>query len=68
MIMKGRIKWWNFNDGYGFIEQNENDNTFVYLKNFTKDNPNIFKIEEGQENEYDLEEKNSTKYIFNLKK
>ena len=31
--MKGRIKWWNFNDGYGFIEQNENDNTFVYLKN-----------------------------------
>ena len=35
---------------------------------FTKDNPNIFKIEEGQEIEYDLEEKNSTKYIFNLKK
>lgn len=63
--MKARIKWWNFKDGYGFIEPSENDNIFVCLKE--KSNLDSLKIEEGQEIEFELEEKNSTKYIFNLK-
>ena len=50
--MKGRIKWWNFKDGYGFIEPSENDNIFVCLKE--KSNLDSLKIEEGQEIEYEL--------------
>lgn len=30
--MIGRVKWWSFDKGYGFIECNEDDNIFVHVK------------------------------------
>lgn len=52
--MKGRVKWWSEEQGYGFIEYNDNENVFAHVENDDKDK---YQIVEDQEIEFILEEK-----------
>lgn len=54
--MKGRVKWWNKEMGYGFIEYNDNESAFVHLK---KDDQNRISFQENQEIEFLFEANNS---------
>ncbi len=58
--MKGRVKWWSEEQGYGFIEFNENENIFAHVESADREN---FKIVEDQEIEFDLEEKENGRFL-----
>ena len=55
--MKGRVKWWSNESGYGFIEYN-NNNVFVHVE---EKDQNI--IHENQEIEFVIEEKENGKFL-----
>ena len=49
---KGKVKWFNDNKGYGFIEQEQGDDVFVH---FSAINMDGFKtLAEGQPVEFEL--------------
>ncbi len=52
--MKGRVKWWSEEQGYGFIEYNDTENIFAHVESVDK---NDYRIIEDQEIEFILEEK-----------
>ena len=58
--MKGRVKWWSNEKGYGFIEYNENQSIFAHLEN---DDKQKYQIEEDQEIEFTIIEKNSSIFL-----
>lgn len=58
--MRGRVKWWSNNNGYGFIEYLDIDNLFVHCKE-------EIDVEDGSIIEFELDESKNTKYIYNLK-
>lgn len=58
--MKGRVKWWSEEQGYGFIEYNDNQNVFAHVESVDKNN---YKIIEDQEIEFILEEKANGLFI-----
>lgn len=47
--MKGRVKWWNTKEGYGFIEY-DNENIFAHIY---KDKQKEISIEDEQEIEFE---------------
>jgi len=47
-IMKGKIKWYNFRKGYGFIEGEDGKDIFVHRTSVPKD----IRLNEGDEVEY----------------
>ena len=52
MIMKGTVKWFNNQKGYGFISDAEGHDVFVQYSGLNMDG---FKtLEEGQEVEYEV--------------
>ncbi len=52
--MKGTVKWFNNQKGYGFISDDEGNDVFVHYSGLSMDG---FKsLEEGQEVEYDVTE------------
>lgn len=62
--MKGRVKWWSEEQGYGFIEYNDNQNVFAHVESVDKNN---YKIIEDQEIEFILEEKADGLFLKLLK-
>ena len=58
--MKGRVKWWSEEKGYGFIEYNDNENIFAHVESEDK---NSFRISENQEIEFILEEKENGMFL-----
>ena len=62
--MKGRVKWWSDEKGYGFIEYNKDENIFAHIK---EEDKIIYPIRENQEIEFDLEEKENGKFIHILR-
>lgn len=62
--MKGRVKWWSEEQGYGFIEYNDNENIFAHVESVDKNN---YKISEDQEIEFILEEKENGTFLKLLK-
>ena len=58
--MKGRVKWWSEEKGYGFIEYNDNENIFAHVEIEDK---NKYKIIEDQEIEFVLEDKCGSTFI-----
>ncbi len=60
--MKGRVKWWSNESGYGFIEYDNNDNIFVHVEK--KDE---YIIKENQEIEFIIEEKETGRFLKLLK-
>ncbi len=63
-MIKGKVKWWSTEKGYGFIEYNEKENLFVHLDNTDK---KVYSIKENEEIEFTIEEKNNCNYLRNLK-
>ncbi len=58
--MKGRVKWWSIEKGYGFIEFSDNKDIFAHLD---KKGKNRYQLKENQEIEFELEENNSERVI-----
>ncbi len=58
--MKGRVKWWSNEKGYGFIEYNDNQNIFAHIEQ--KDRQN-YHIEENQEIEFTLITKENSTFL-----
>ena len=52
--MKGRVKWFNNEKGYGFIEYKENEDTFVHYSAIKLDGYKT--LTEGQYVEFNLVE------------
>ena len=63
--MKGRVKWWSKEEGYGFIEYSDDSNIFAYLEDKQK---NKLLIEENEEIEFELENTSKGLLLKNLKK
>ncbi len=61
--MKGRVKWWSEEKGYGFIEYNDNENVFAHVES---EDQNNYKIIEDQEIEFTLEEKDEGTFLHIL--
>ena len=57
-MLKGRVEWWS-DEGYGFIQLNDNESIFAYLKN--TDRHQI--IKENTLIEFTLEKENSTNIL-----
>jgi CspA family cold shock protein len=54
LIMLGRVKWFNKEKGYGFIEREDGDDVFVHYSAIQEDG---FKsLTEGQEVEFEIVE------------
>ena len=54
VLMKGTVKWFNNQKGYGFISDDAGNDVFVHYSGLSMDG---FKsLEEGQEVEYDVTE------------
>jgi CspA family cold shock protein len=52
--MEGKVKWFNAEKGFGFIEQSEGDDVFVHFSAIQGDG---FKtLDEGQEVSFDIVE------------
>lgn len=62
--MKGRVKWWSKEKGYGFIEYNDKENIFAHIDELDKE---TYPITEEQEIEFTIEEKNNNIYLRILK-
>lgn len=62
--MKGRVKWWNKDQKYGFIEYNENENVFVHIQ---ENDEKYSNLDENKEIEFYIENKNNSSYIHILK-
>lgn len=58
--MKGRVKWWSIEKGYGFIEYNDNENIFAHIDKKTQ---NTYPIKENQEIEFEIEEKENGRFL-----
>lgn len=53
--MKGTVKWFNSNKGYGFIVTDENIEYFVHWKSIVTKNPSELKVlEQNEPVEFDL--------------
>lgn len=64
--MTGKVKWFNAEKGFGFIEREEGDDIFVH---FTAIQGDGFKtLEEGQEVEFDIVEGNRGPQAANVVK
>lgn len=62
--MKGRVKWWCTDRGYGFIEYENEENIFVHLDN---EDIKVYHIDENQEIEFTIEESDNSVYLKDLK-
>lgn len=58
--MKGRVKWWCNERGYGFIEDEEQENYFVHLEGEDKD---TYLLKENEEIEFTLQQKSSGLFL-----
>lgn len=64
--MKGTVKWFNAEKGYGFISTEGGEDVFVHYSAITGDG---FKtLDEGQEVEFDITEGNRGKQAANVAK
>lgn len=52
MNMQGRVKWFNAEKGFGFIEREDGDDVFVHFSAIQQDG--YKSLEEGQHVEFDI--------------
>ncbi|MES5952503.1 cold shock protein CspC [Bacillus fungorum] len=50
--MQGRVKWFNTEKGFGFIEREDGDDVFVHFSAIQQDG--YKSLEEGQQVEFDI--------------
>lgn len=53
--MQGRVKWFNGQKGYGFVERDEGGDVFVHYSGIVGEG--FRSLEEGQAVEFDVEER-----------
>lgn len=63
--MKGEVKWFNNEKGYGFIKQDGKEDIFIHYSNINKFGYKILK--EGQIVEFDLKKTNKGYQAENIK-
>ncbi|NGP44927.1 cold shock domain-containing protein [Bacillaceae bacterium SIJ1] len=64
--MQGKVKWFNAEKGYGFIEREDGDDVFIHYSAIQEDG---FKtVDEGQEVEFDIVEGNRGPQAENVTK
>ncbi len=61
-MMKGRVKWWSKEKGYGFIESLNDEDIFVHIESDEKN-----KIKENDLVEFEIINKPQGTFIHNLK-
>lgn len=61
-MMKGRVKWWSKEKGYGFIESLDNEELFVHIETTEK-----VTINENDLLEFEIINKPQGTYIHKLK-
>lgn len=54
MNMQGRVKWFNAEKGFGFIEREDGDDVFVHFSAIQQEG--YKSLEEGQQVEFDIVE------------
>ncbi len=55
MLVRGRVKWFNNDKGYGFIEREEGSDVFAHYTSIDSDNP--YKVlKKGDLVEFEIEE------------
>ncbi|MEX0415137.1 cold shock protein CspC [Bacillus sp. C30] len=52
MNIQGRVKWFNAEKGFGFIEREDGDDVFVHFSAIQQDG--YKSLEEGQQVEFDI--------------
>ncbi|ADK07725.1 cold shock protein [Bacillus cereus biovar anthracis str. CI] len=52
MNMQGRVKWFNAEKGFGFIEREDGEDVFVHFSAIQQDG--YKSLEEGQQVEFDI--------------
>ena len=52
MNMQGRVKWFNAEKGFGFIEREDGDDVFVHFSAIQQDG--YKSLEEGQQVDFDI--------------
>ncbi|CAH2462579.1 hypothetical protein BWGOE4_50350 [Bacillus mycoides] len=52
MNMQGRVKWFNAEKGFGFIEREDGDDVFVHFSAIQQEG--YKSLEEGQQVEFDI--------------
>lgn len=65
MLRKGKIKWFNNEKGYGFIEGENNEDIFVHYSAIKREGYKT--LTEGQEVEYELLETDKGLQAINVK-
>jgi CspA family cold shock protein len=66
MMIKGKVKWFNFKKGYGFIEP-EDGSKDVFVHKSALNNSGIDNLEEGQSISFEITEENGKSSAVNLK-
>ena len=62
--MKGKVKWYNFRKGYGFIEGEDKKDVFVHNTAIPKGTL----LKEGDQIEYEIEDSDRGPKAINIKK
>lgn len=65
-MMRGKVKWFNENEGYGFIRQDDGKNIFVHYSNIL--GRGFRTLSEGEGVEYELEERHNGLQAVRVKK
>jgi len=65
-MIKGKVKWFNFKKGYGFIEP-EDGSKDVFVHKSALNNSGIDNLEEGQSISFEIAEENGKSSAVNLK-
>ena len=66
IMIKGKVKWFNFKKGYGFI-QPEDGSKDVFVHKTALKNSGIDSLEEGQDITFEIAEENGKNSAVNLK-
>ncbi|MBK3494966.1 cold shock domain-containing protein [Viridibacillus sp. YIM B01967] len=65
-MQQGKVKWFNNEKGYGFIEYNDNEDVFVHFTGIQEEG--FRTLEEGQDVSFDIIEGNRGPQAANVMK
>ena len=63
-MARGKVKWFNLQKGYGFIEQEEGKDVFAHVTELA---PGVSSLDEGQDVEFDVQEAQKGPQAVNIR-